>query len=287
MQVKGLGEQPHYVDIAEDRTYRRLITSSHEDAVAAGIVALNGASVVPGMEVLFTQLLHPRFDRIRAVRSIAAPDTRRHRGDAMFRTMLKAAGRPFQQPRDGRPATVYAWIEGEQFLFPPPVGTRRHYLVLEMADLDVLPELFGVGTVEFKAGSEFAFLNRMLAFLAVLRARTGHPTLERYTTVVRAVSWFVGRWGRDAGGVICEVTGDVGGRVRREAVAVVRSDEGARIPIVLAGIAVSEVLAGRLVQPGVADLRTWVTEERLLTGLRERGLTMWRRTDAEHWRPYE
>ncbi|MDQ3432827.1 MAG: hypothetical protein M3467_11540 [Actinomycetota bacterium] len=128
--------------------------------------------MVPGMEVLFTQLLRPRFDRIRAVRSTAAPDTRRHRGDAMFRTMLSAAGRPFQQPRDGRPATVYAWSEGEQFVFPPPVGARRHYLVLEMADLDVLPELFGVGTVEFKAGSEFALLNRTLAVLAVLRART-------------------------------------------------------------------------------------------------------------------
>ncbi|MDQ3432826.1 MAG: hypothetical protein M3467_11535 [Actinomycetota bacterium] len=83
------------------------------------------------------------------------------------------------------------------------------------------------------------------------------------------------------------MTGDIGGRVRREAVAVIDSDEGARIPIVLAGIAVSEVLAGRLSQSGVADLRTWVTEERLLTGLRERGLTLWRRRDAEHWRPYE
>ncbi len=79
-----------------------------------------------------------------------------------------------------------------------------------MADLDVLPELFGVGTVTFKAGSEFPLLNRLLGGAAALRARTGHPRLEAYTSLVRGLSWLVGRFGNDAGGVIFEVVKDRG-----------------------------------------------------------------------------
>jgi hypothetical protein len=210
------------------------------------------------MEALFTELLRPGFDELLAVRGSAAPDTRRHRGHAMFHTMLLGAGRPFQAPRDGLPVRVHGWHEPEWFDFPPPVGRRRHYQVLEMADLDVLPELFGVGTVTFKAGSEFALLNRLLGAAAALRARTGHPRLEAYTPLVRGLSWLVGRFGNDAGGVIFEVAGRRGGMPLRRAVAVVGERDGGRIPAVLAGMAVQELLAGRLAAPGVTDLRSWL-----------------------------
>ncbi|HEX6674151.1 MAG TPA: hypothetical protein VF486_03885, partial [Actinomycetes bacterium] len=251
-----------------------------------GIVVLNGASVVPGMEVLFTELLRPGFDELLAVRGSAAPDTRRHRGHAMFHTMLLGAGRPFQAPRDGLPVRVNGWREPEWFDFPPPVGRRLHYQVLEMADLDVLPELFGVGTVTFKAGSEFPLLNRLLGAAAALRARTGHPRLEAYTSLVRGLSWLVGRFGNDAGGVILQVTGCRGGMPRHQAVAVVGEHDGGRIPTVLAGMAVEELLAGRLATPGIADLRSWLPQDRLVQGLARRGLRLWWRQDAGAWEQF-
>ncbi len=120
-----------------------------------------------------------------------------------------------------------------------------------MADLDVLPELFGVGTVTFKAGSEFPLLNRLLGGAAALRARTGHPRLEAYTSLVRGLSWLVGRFGNDAGGVIFEVTGRRGGMPQRQAIAVVGDRDGGRIPAVLAGMAVQELLAGRSPHPAL------------------------------------
>jgi len=273
----------HYVDISEDRAYRRRVLAMDAEARAAGIVVLNGASVVPGMQVLFTQLLRPRFDQLLAVCGSAAPDTRRHRGRAMFHTMLLGAGRPFQAPRDGLPVRVYGWREPEWFTFPPPVGRRLHYLVLEMADLDVLPELFGVGTVTFKAGCEFPLLNRLLGRAAALRARTGHPRLEAYTSLVRGLSWLVGRFGNDAGGVIFEVAGRHRGMPQRQAIAVVGERDGGRIPAVLAGMAVQELLAGRLAAPGVADLRSWLPQDRLIQGLVRRGLRLWWRQDGGVW----
>jgi hypothetical protein len=64
-----------------------------------------------------------------------------------------------------------------------------------MADLTVLPALLGVGTVSFKAGSEWPTLNRLLGLAAALRARTGQPRLEALTWLVRGVSWLAGRLG--------------------------------------------------------------------------------------------
>jgi hypothetical protein len=150
----------------------------------------------------------------------------------------------FGVPQGGADGVLGGWRDR--------MGTRmgsRNYLVLEMADLDVLPELFGVGTVTFKAGSEFPPLNRLLGGAAALRARTGHPRLEAYTPLVRGLSWLVGRFGKEAGGVIFEVTGRRGGRPQRQAIAVVAEDDGGRIPAVLAGMAVQELLAGRLATP--------------------------------------
>jgi hypothetical protein len=276
----------HYVDISEDRAYRQQVLAMDTQARAAGIVVLNGASVVPGMQALFTELLRPRFDELLAVCCSAAPDTRRHRGHAMFHTMLLGAGRPFQAPRNGLPVRVHGWREPEWFDFPPPVGRRLHYLVLEMADLDVLPELFGVGTVTFKAGSEFPLLNRLLGGAAALRARTGHPRLEAYTPLVRGLSWLVGRFGNDAGGVIFEVTGRRGGMPQRQAIAVVAERDGGRIPAALASMAVQELLAGRLAAPGVANLRSWLPQDRLIQGLVLRGLRLWWRQDAGVWRDF-
>jgi saccharopine dehydrogenase-like NADP-dependent oxidoreductase len=109
----------HYVDISEDRAYRQRALAMDTEARAAGIVVLNGASVVPGMQALVTELLRPRFDELLAVCGSAAPDTRRHRGHAMFHTMLLGAGRPFQAPRKGLPVRVYGWREPEWFDFPP------------------------------------------------------------------------------------------------------------------------------------------------------------------------
>ena len=144
----------HYVDIGEDRKFAQEVQALEQEIQSAGVSVLSGVSVAPGMEALFTEMFRPCFDSLLSVRTFAAPDTRKHRGNAMFHTMLMGVGRPFLQPRKGKPVRVFGWTEPEWTEFPPPLGKRLTYLVLEMADLDLLPRLFGVQSVEFKAGSE-------------------------------------------------------------------------------------------------------------------------------------
>lgn len=276
-----------YIDIAEDREFARQVQALTPAIEAAGITALNGISVVPGMEALFTQLVLPYFDRVHTVRTFAAPDTRKHRGSAMFNTMLWGVGRPFKQLRRGGLVPVYGWGEPEWVNFPPPLGKRLTYLVLEMADLDVMPRLFGeqgLETVEFKAGSERPFLNRLLGLAANLRVRTGHPQWERYTTLVRAFSWLVGRLGKDEGGVTFEVK-DLRSKTQQTyRVALIATRDGGRIPAVLAGMAAEEMLNGRLKASGLVPLNEWIDSERLVAGLRRRGLQIWWGTrDSNGW----
>ncbi|MDQ3991540.1 MAG: saccharopine dehydrogenase NADP-binding domain-containing protein, partial [Actinomycetota bacterium] len=163
----------HYIDVAEDRAMGRRVRELDEDVRRARIAAFNGLSVVPGMEALFANMLAPCFDRLTSFRGFAAPDTKRHRGKAMFWTMMYGVGREFVLPSGGRPRRARGWSEGEWVRFPPPLGDRLVYLVLEMADADLLPELFGVDTVEFKAGSEWPILNRLLALASSIRAGLG------------------------------------------------------------------------------------------------------------------
>jgi hypothetical protein len=179
---------------------------------------------------------------------------------------------------------VHGWSEPEWVCFPSPLGRRLVYQVYEMADLDVLVELFGAQTVAFKAGSEYAWLNWALATAAAARARFGRPRRpERFTSLVRGLSWLVGRAGDDAGGFFVEVTGHHDGRVRRRAIGMTAEREGGRIPALLAAIAVEEVLAGRLSRPGVTPLDGWLTAERMWSGLAARDVALWQRTDESAW----
>ena len=277
----------HYIDIAEDRLFQQRMQDLAPRIEAAGVTAISGASVAPGMELLFAYMVSARYDRITSVRTFAAPDTKKHRGKAMFYTMLLGVGRSFWQPYKGVPTRVHGWTEPEWVTFPPPIGRRLTFLVLEMADLDMLPALLGVQTVSFKAGTEFSFLNRLLYMAATIRARTGWPPWERLTPLVRAFSWFVGRWGKDEGAVIFEVTGEQDGGTKKDMICLVAEQDGGLIPSVLASMAAGRLLDGSLSQPGLQPLTDWIPAEALCSGLLARGLKIWwQPAGSNRWQPF-
>lgn len=277
----------HYIDIGEDRQFARRVRALAPQIQAAGITALSGISVAPAMEAVFAEFARPAFAQLLSVRTFAAPDTRKHRGPAMFTTMLMGVGRPFLQPRRGQMAQVHGWTEPEWIEFPPPIGRRLTHLVLEMADLDSLPRLFGVQTVEFKAGTEHVWLNRLLNTAARIRQHTGWPQWEQLTPIVRGMSWLAGFIGKDEGGVIFEITGIQNGALLTHRLALMANQDGGRIPIVLAGMAAEELLNGRLNQPGLLPIHTWLARERLLPGLQSRDLVLWWQSPGtQQWQPF-
>ena len=63
--------------------------------------------------------------------------------------------------------------------------------------------------------------------------------------------------------------------------------DGGLIPSVLAGMAVEELLSGRLSQSGIVPVHKWIRSEKLIEGLVRRGLQLWwmpsGKTDWQHF----
>jgi hypothetical protein len=265
----------HYIDIAETRDYRKAVIGEAARIAQAGIAVFSGMSVSPGMEALVGEMMRHRMGGLDALRTYAAPDTRKHRGKAMFETMLVGVGKPYLQPTDHALRRVHGWTEGEWVTFPPPIGRRLTYLVLEMANLDVLPEMLGVGTVAFKAGTEWPLLNRMLNLAARIRAATGHPQWERFTPAVRAMSWLAGRFGNDAGGVIFAGSTTCNDSTTQMRFAIMSAHDGGLIPSVLASIAAQQLLHTAAPASGIAPMHTWLPFDAFVAALTSRGMSLW------------
>lgn len=274
-----------YVDIAEDRAFVRAVRDRHEAAIAAGIPVLTGSSVSSAMEALAVRYLRGAFKDLVRLRTYAAPDTKHHRGPAMFATMLTGAGRPFEHPTANHGGDASGWTEPEWIELPEPVGRRLTYRIHDVADLDLIPEMFGIEDVAFKAGSEWPILNALVGLAAQIRIRTGHPDWRRATVPARALSRLAGRFGRPEGGVAFELTGRRAGDVAMRSLAIVSATDGGAIPSLLATMAADVLLSGRFTRAGVAEVGGWIDPADWLAGLARRGLSIWERSDRrEAWR---
>ena len=264
----------HYVDISEDRRYARAVQSRSEMALAQGVTVLNGCSVVPTLSIAVANLLARPLDQVSAVRTFAAPGTGRTRGPAMFRTMLGLAGRPCSTVIDGHFERSYAWSDPEWVFFPPPVGRRLVYSVGGMADVDAMPGGTGAKTVEFKAGCEHAWLNRLLAAASRVQRSPARISESWLLAPARLLSSVAGFWGTDQGAAMFAISGLVRGQPVQHWVAIVAERDGGRIPIIPAAIAVQSLLDGSMKMRGVVPPGSWLDQPRLVSGFRHRGLRL-------------
>ncbi|MCH8274794.1 MAG: saccharopine dehydrogenase NADP-binding domain-containing protein [Armatimonadetes bacterium] len=265
----------HYVDLAEDRLFARKVRELDDEARRARIAVMTGMSTVPGLSAQLTQAIRSHFDRLHSVRTFIAPGSKGGRGNATFVSLLSGVGRPVRPLCDGQELELCGWSQPEWVEFPPPIGRRLQYLAIDVADYDLFPDYFGVDGVEFKSGSEFAWLNRSLSLLARLRLRTGFPPLERLAHLFRTTIRFPGMFGSDSGGVLVEVMGRRAGELVRHEVCITSADGGERIPTVLATIAVLALLRGEVKELGLVPHHTWLRKDRFEEELIKRGLRIW------------
>jgi Saccharopine dehydrogenase NADP binding domain len=275
-----------YVDIAEDRAFAAAAAARDGAAILAGVPIMSGMSVSPAMEAISTEYLGAGLERRTALTTYAAPDTRRHRGLAMFETMLSGAGRAFDRPGPRGHQDGHGWSAGQWFDFPPPVGRRLTYIIHDMADVDLLPANHGVGDVMFRAGCEFEWLNRAVALAAWTRVHAGAPDWRWIARPVRALSRVVGQFGRDEGSVAFELAGTAGGLPVRRSIAISARHDGGRIPILPAALAIEALIAGR-VKDGRSMLSGWIDPGRFFELVSRRGFQLWERgPSGDGWLPW-
>lgn len=260
-----------YLDLAEEPGYHARVRALAPAARERGILLAPGLSSVPALSALLAARLRLPGQPVDAIETSIAPGSRGSRGNATFRSLLDQAGRTFLLPGPDGPRTVHGFSAGRWIEHPPPVGRRLSYLALPTPELDLFGELFGAGSLSFRAGSEFPAANRLLAGLAALRRRTGFPPLSALTPVLRAATGLAGRFGVECGALTVELR--AGASTRRASVVGVR--DAARIATVLAAIAVQRLLDGRLTHAGLPPWTTWLGFDELCTELASRDLAVW------------
>jgi hypothetical protein len=272
-------KQIHYIDIADDRDFVERAYTLTSAVRASGITALVGCSVVPGLSSLLTEYCRQTVGDVRRTRIFITPGTKNPRGNGSFACLLTTAGKAFQIPCGGGMRTVTGWSGRERVEFPPPIGSRAVYFVVDIADYWTQRHYFGADTIEFKIGSEMEFLNRSLGLLRWARVLLRLEDTKRLLVPSRLLVQLAAPFGSTQGALMLGVTGSQG----QVWISVYAEERGERIPALLPSIAAQMILAGELNRPGIPPLPTWLPFVRLLQELGKRHVRAAVRSEGAEW----
>jgi saccharopine dehydrogenase-like NADP-dependent oxidoreductase len=190
----------HYIDLADDRRFVRNIRSIAKQNANCRSAVCTGWSTVSAVSGLLAKIASHQMTIVDSIGIQMAPGNRGARHTATIASLLHSVGQPLLLFRDGRWRSVTGWSDPRDFIFPMPIGVRRGYIV-DVPDHDLFPELFGVRTVEFRAGSELQILNHCLTLLGKKRrdwARLGrHRCRGRRLRQTKSMHCGRVRWRKD------------------------------------------------------------------------------------------
>jgi len=264
----------HYIDVADDRDFVERAYKLKPQIEAAGITALIGCSVVPGLSALLTRRCVDELGGLHTARIFITPGTRFTRGVGSFECLLATVGESFSVPRHGGRETIVGWTEPERVEFPPAIGGRTAYSVVDIADYFTQVQLFGAETVVFKIGSEFNWLNNSLAAIRAIKMRLGLAKLRMFMPVFRSLLTVASLVGTSQGAMMVEVTSGRDNKQRMMKLAVYKKTEGHIIPALLPAIATKSLINGELLGVGIPNLSDWISTDRLFRELASRGVSI-------------
>jgi hypothetical protein len=250
----------HYIDIADDRGFVRKVRSlvAHAGDHDSLPAICSGWSTVSALSGALVKIAAAGVARIDSIYIHMAPGNRGARNPATIESLLHSVGKSLNVFRGGRWETARGWSSPRVFSFPPPVGAREGYLV-DVPDLELFPDLFRAGTVEFRAGAEFKFLNRAVSFLGGWSQRA--RIVQRAAAVLSLI-------GHDWGAIGVEVIGSASRRA-----CVVAASEGPRIAAMPAAVMTNLLLSGSRFS-GLVSHADWLTRDRLAAECERRGFQL-------------
>ena len=158
----------HYIDLADARAFVTGITELDDDARAAGVSVISGASSVPGLSSAVVREFADAFQDLEAVEIGISPGNSFDPGLATTASILGAVGAPHSVLEDGRRQTAYGWQGLQRHSFPEI--SARLMSSVHVPDLDLLPEHFpSLKSVRFSAGAEVGAFHLALWSLSWLR----------------------------------------------------------------------------------------------------------------------
>jgi saccharopine dehydrogenase-like NADP-dependent oxidoreductase len=203
----AIGARCHYIDLADARAFVTGFSQLDAAAQAAGVLAVSGASSVPGVSSAVVAHYRGDFERLDALDIAISPGNAFDPGVATVASVLGGVGQPMRMLLDGEWRTVHGW-QGLRRQSLGEIG-RRWLGYVDVPDLDLFPAREpGLKTARFQAGLEVpAFHLGLWAASWLVRAgiaRSLAPMAPRMLAIKRAL----GGLGSDRGGMVVEMRGE-------------------------------------------------------------------------------
>ena len=143
----------HYIDLADGRTFVKEFNCLNEAATKAGVLAVTGASTLPGLSSAVIDQFRPNFKIIKSIRISIAPAHQTPRGVGTISAVLSYCGKPFEVLENGSLVTKFGWQDLKWQSYPT-LG-KRLSAACDVPVLVLMNEYVpGVETVTFHAALE-------------------------------------------------------------------------------------------------------------------------------------
>lgn len=196
----------HYVDLADARSFVAGFGALDAEARAAGVLAVSGASSVPGLSSAVVAHHREAFANIVDIDIAISPGNSFDPGGATVRSVLGGIGQPIRMLVDGAWQTVYGWQGLRRGDFGPAGPRWLGYV--DVPDLALLPaHMAGVRSVRFQAGLEVSLFHLGL-WLASWAVRAGLvSSLEALAPGLLTLKRRLHRLGSNRGGMTVTLRG--------------------------------------------------------------------------------
>lgn len=237
----------HYVDIADARDFVAAFPALDEEARAAGVLAVTGASSTPALSSAALDALTRGWRAVDEVEIAISPGNRAPRGLSVVKAILSYAGKPVRLRLDGAWTTRPGW--GELVRQTIPGLGPRWFSLCETPDLDLVPARFPtVRTAIFRAGLELPVLH--LGLFVLMQGVRLHllPSLGWLARPLHAIADRLDTYGSDRGGMSVSAKGIGADGAAVEAVwsLVAEAGDGPNVPVLPALALVRALLDNRI-----------------------------------------
>ena len=258
----------HYIDLADGRAFVADFKALNDQALAAGVLLVSGASTLPGISGAVIDGLKARFGRIDDIEIAIAPAHRTPRGLGTVTAVLSYCGRPIRTLVDGRWQTRYGWQDLRRQRFPG-LGSRLSG-ACDVPDLELLPRhVPGARTVVFHAALEAEVEQLTLWLMAWLKRANVVGDWSRYARTFMRLSRSTRRLGSDKGGMRIRLAGAAHDGTPREIQwsLLALDNHGPEIPCTPAVVLVKKLLRDEIFGRGAQPCLGLFSEQELLDDL--------------------
>jgi hypothetical protein len=187
----------HYVDIADDRDYCRLVRDKRELFQHKGLAAVYGCSSLPAISgALALFALSDAEEKPKRARATLLIGNNNPKGHAAIASLVYGLGKPIHAPQ----GIINGFRDREVITLPPPFGCRAVFN-FDSPEYDLFPDLLGVRSVAVKVGFEFRLANYFFAFLAALGLNFGRKT----TNILAWLGKHAPRFGTSGAAIMTEL----------------------------------------------------------------------------------